>query len=109
MTQEVRDFLDVGIEVGVGLADQRLHGGPVDLRRGLIDEHEPAVPVLHENQTGIRVDDLPQQTFLAPQCNLLAGALQCFEQCGAETHKPVLQDVIGRAAFQIPDGGLFIE
>ena len=109
MAQEMRDLLDVGIEVGVRLADERIDGGPVDLRRGLIDEDESAVPVFHENQTRVRVDDLPQQALLATQRFPLARAPQGFEHGGAEPDEPVLQDVIGRAALQIPDCSLFIE
>src|SRR5467141_563368 len=109
MTQEMRDFVEVGIEVGIRLADERRNGGSVDLRRGFVDEDESAVPVLHEDQARVRVDDLPQQALLPTQSVPLARAPQGFEHGGAETDEPVLQDVIGRAALQIADCSLFVE
>ena len=46
---------------------------------------------------------------MATQRLPLARALERFEEGGPETDETVLQDVIGGAAFEIADGGLFIE
>ena len=109
VAQKVRDLLDIGIEIGVGLADQGLHSGAVRIGRGLVDEHKAAVPVFHEDQTRIRVDDLSQHALMTVQGLPRASALECFEHRGPETDDAVFQDVVGGAVLEIGDRRLLIE
>ena len=68
VAQRMRDFVRIGIEIGVGLAEQPFDCGAVGLGRGLVHEHEATVPVLDKNETGIRIDDLIEETFVTAQC-----------------------------------------
>src|SRR2546430_15200178 len=88
-----RDFIPIRIEVRIGLPDERVDRCPVDRRGCLVDEHEAAVPVLHENETGIRVDDLPQQALLPPQRLPLARTLERFQNGGGRPGPPVFLGV----------------
>jgi hypothetical protein len=55
---EVLHFLRLGVEVGVRLPQERLHGGPVGLRHRLVGQREPALPILGEDEARIQIQDL---------------------------------------------------
>ena len=62
-------------EIGVGLADQGIGGGPERSRYGLVGEEEPALLVLGEDEVRDEIDRLPEQAFAVAQRSLGSLAL----------------------------------
>ena len=58
------DFPILQTEVAVPLADQSFNRSSVKLSHRLVGQHVLALPILHENQIGIGIDDLTEKALV---------------------------------------------
>jgi hypothetical protein len=64
VSEEPVGFLLLQAEIRVASAEDMLDGSPVKLRERAIRQDVTAFPILHEDQVGIGIDDLPEEVLV---------------------------------------------